>query len=175
MLWILICLTVEARPMPQRPGLPAGVVLDFCVRAELIDRRERQWYLNDRRNLLGDLRTLWNRYRTLHDAPPVCDVLRWPTLKQCEAALAFNEAFRDHLDNVMAVELTRRDSLRPVLAQNRKLREIWGRLRDARQDCYYVSVRRNALAELRALLGPADYYAGVMPPPAPLWLFQKSD
>jgi hypothetical protein len=62
-----------------------------------------------------------------------------------------------------------------VLEETRELFEVWNTLDDAQQGYYDEAFRRRKLARLRELLGPADYYAGRLPPPVPVWRFEEID
>ena len=43
------------------------------------------------------------------------------------------------------------------------------RLRDARCEHFYVTYRRQSLAQLRDLIGLEAFYTGRLPPHVPLW------
>ena len=47
--------------------------------------------------------------------------------------------------------------------------QVWNTLRDARCSFYYVAVRRQALKQLRELVGEPAFYRAELPPPLPTW------
>ena len=50
-----------------------------------------------------------------------------------------------------------------------KLYRAWNLLRDAQNECYYISVRRRSLMELCDLIGIDAYCRSQMPPHLPIW------
>jgi hypothetical protein len=61
------------------------------------------------------------------------------------------------------------DELRTIVAETDWLYRIYDALRDARCEYFYVTYRRQALAQLRDLVGMEAYYSGQLPPHVPLW------
>lgn len=53
--------------------------------------------------------------------------------------------------------------------------EAWGHLHEALDTKCSDDYRRGRLHQLRRLIGPRAYYAGMMPCPAPLWALPRSD
>ena len=74
--------------------------------------------------------------------------------------LAFNRAYRQHLDNRQAMELSNAWELHEMLLEADRLYQIWDLVRDTRCDYYYVTVRRQALKKLKELIGDQAYYSG---------------
>lgn len=58
-----------------------------------------------------------------------------------------------------------------ALADMRRRYHVWEMVRTAKQYGYDCAVRREALAELRCLLGEEDFYAGWLPHPVPIQVF----
>ena len=63
----------------------------------------------------------------------------------------------------------------PAMAETDRLYRIWDLVRDAGSDCYYVSVRRQALQTLRQAIGVGDFANGNLPPHVPVWRFSQRD
>ena len=86
--------------------------------------------------------------------------------------LAFNRAYRQHIDIRQPGEPASWWELRSALQETDHLYQIWDTVRDARCEYYYVTVRRQALKRLREMLGEEAYYSGRLPPYVPMWRFQ---
>jgi hypothetical protein len=121
----------------------------------------------------SDLSLLRRRYRDLADAPPLCDSERFPERSAVNEFLAFNRAYRQHIDAAVTAESTRGWELRTALQETDQLYYIWDTVRDARCEYYYVTVRRQALKRLREQLGEQAYYQTKLPPYVPLWRFRE--
>ena len=52
---------------------------------------------------------------------------------------------------------------------------VWDKVRDVHCEYHYVTYRRQALQELRELVGPRAYYTGQLPPHVPLWRIPVAD
>jgi hypothetical protein len=147
----------------------------LAVRWEILDPREVRYVLARPEDFASDLQLLQRRYQDLADAPLLQDCERFPDRATINDLLAFNRAFRRHIDVRQPVELARWWELRTVLQETEQLYQIWDTVRDARCEYYYVTVRRQALKRLRDLLGNDAYYTGQLPPYVPVWHFQQID
>ena len=142
---------------------------------ELIDPREEGLLFARVSDFPCDIELVRRRYAELIDAPPVCDAYRLPTKDTAGELLVFNRTYyatlkqrRDLLgDNVGAVV--------PAMAETDRLYRIWDLVRDAGSDCYYVSVRRQALLALRQAIGVEDFANANLPPHVPVWRFTRAD
>jgi hypothetical protein len=149
-----------------------AAVQDVAVDWELLDPREVRYVLARPEDFAADLTLLRRRYHDLADAPALHDCLRFPDRAAVNDLLAFNRAYRQHIDTRQPMELSRWWELRTALQETDHLYQVWDTVRDARCEYYYVTVRRQALKKLRELLGEEAYYAGRMPPYVPLWRFR---
>jgi hypothetical protein len=147
----------------------------LAVQFEILDPREVKYFFSGPENYLSDLKLLRRRYQDLVDAPRANDAFRFPERNVVNDLLSFNRSFRQNLDARQAIETTREWELREALQETDRLYKIWDKLRDARCDYYYVTVRRQELKELRELVGDEAYFTGVMPPYVPIWRFQSLD
>ena len=93
------------------------------------------------------------RFQDLADAPLLEDCQRFPDRATVNDLLAFNRAYRRHIDVRQPVELARWWELRTILQETEQLYQVWDTVRDARCEYYYVTVRRQALKRLREMLG----------------------
>jgi len=147
----------------------------LAIQWEILDPREVRYVLTRSEDFTSDLKLLRRRYHELADAPPLYDCHRFPDRSAISDLLAFNRAYRQHLDSRQSVELVHWWELREAIQETDRLYQVWDTIRDARCDYYYVTVRRQALKRLRETLGPEAYYTGCLPPHVPIWLFQRVD
>jgi hypothetical protein len=163
---------------PEGAGLEGYAYLRPTVQAlavqwEVLDPREVRYILARPEDFVADLTLLRRRFQDLANAPNLSDGLRFPDRATVNDFLAFNRAYRQHIDVRQPVELAHWWELRTALQETDQLYQIWDMVRDARCDYYYVTVRRQALKRLRELIGEEDYYAGRLPPVVPVWRFQR--
>ena len=147
----------------------------LALRWEILDEREKRYVLTRPEDFTADLQLLQRRYHELANAPPVSDCRRFPDRTVVSELLAFNRAYRQHMEMRQAVELVHWWEFREAAQEADRLYQIWDNVRDARCDYYYVTVRRHALQKLRDTIGPEAYYAGTLPPHVPVWRFQRID
>lgn len=147
----------------------------LAVRWEILDPREIRYVLARHQDVECDIKLLRRRYQDLQFAPPLHDCMRFPPRECISDMLAFNRAYRQHLDARQSVELVRWWDIREAICETDRLYQIWDAARDSRCEYYYVTVRRQALQRLRETLGPQNYYGGCMPPYVPIWRFQPID
>jgi len=165
--------TPEPTPTADEWQATQAALHAVAIRWEILDPREARYVLARPEDFQNDLNLLRRRYKELSDAPLLADNQRFPDRGAVNEMLAFNRAYRRHLDGRQPMETDRATPLQAALRETDKLYQVWDSVRDARCDFYYVTVRRQALKKLRDLLGPDDYYAGKLPPYVPLWRFQE--
>lgn len=164
----------EALATPEAWAV-APLVQDLAVQWELLDLRERPHFLARWEEFATDLRLLQRRYEELHDAPPLSDADRLPPRSVSTDRIAFNRAYRSHLDGRRSLEPHRLQMLEEAIAQTDALCRVHDAARDARCEYFYCTPRRAALKRLRDQLGPEAYYAGRWPPHVPVHLFRPID
>jgi hypothetical protein len=147
----------------------------LAVNWEVLDPREMRYVLTRQEDFSSDVKLLRRRYRELADAPPLQDCMRFPDRALINELLAFNRAYRQHLDNRQALEQAFWWELREAVQETERLYEVWDTVRDARCDYYYITVRRQALKKLRATVGENAYWSGRLPPHVPIWRFARID
>lgn len=169
---------------PDPADKPADVAAFTTVRPtlqclgvawELLDPRECRRTFMRAEDLACDLRLLRKRYDELCDAPPLHDCMRFPDRSLVNEMIAFNRAYKAHLESRAPLELTWWWELHESLQETERLFQIWDLVRDARCQFYYVNVRRGSLKKLRETLGPVAYYGGQLPPHVPIWRFARID
>jgi len=164
--------TIELDSLKLLPSGLRAQIQKTAVRLQILDPREVRYILARPEDFHADLNILRRRYSELANAPTIEDCLRFPDRTVVNDLLAFNRAYRQHIDVRQPVELIHWWELRMALEETEQLYQIWDAVRDARCDYYYVHVRRQALKRLREQIGDQAYYSGDLPPCVPLWRFQ---
>jgi hypothetical protein len=139
--------------------------------AEILDPREDRFLTGQSRDAIGDLRELQQRAESLAQAPPLAECQCFPERKLINDLLAFNRAYRSDLLARLAVDPLHVEELRVALAETEQLYLVWNALRDAQCEYYYVTVRRQALQQVREQIGMRAFYSGELPPHVPYWHF----
>jgi hypothetical protein len=147
----------------------------MAVSWEILDPREMRYILARPEDFAADLNLLRRRCQELTSAPTVEDCLRFPERPKVNELLAYNRAYRQHMDMRQPLELVHGWELRLALQETDRLYQIWDKVRDARCPYYYVTVRRQALKQLREMVGEECYYSGNLPPCVPLWRFRDGN
>jgi hypothetical protein len=160
---------------PERFAVLRPTLQKLAVDWEILDPREVRYVLTRAEDFSTDLKLLRRRQRELADAPASSDGLRFPERAVISDLLAFNRAYRQHVDGRQAVETVHWWELREAVQEADRLYYIWDTVRDARCEYYYVTVRRQALKRLQEMIGAEAYHAGQLPPHVPLWRFQRID
>ena len=151
------------------------VLQRWAIDAELMDPHEVPYLLTKPEDALADCCTLYKRWQDLADAPHLVDCARLPSLDVAMAMIDFNLTYQTNMIARRNFNMTRYWDYEPVLHECIQLYSVWDSLRDAQREYYYVTFRRHALKKLREQIGYGAYYAGMMPPPAPLWAFHEID
>ena len=146
----------------------------IALHLELLDPKET-YVLEERDDFAGDLKLLQGRYQDLRAAPPLVDCQRFPDREMVGDLLAFNRLYREGLHNRLNVDRVHSEDLKAALSETDFLYRVWDKVRDARCEYYYVTYRRQALQELRDMVGARAYYTGQLPPHVPLWRIPVAD
>ncbi len=172
--------TTPSGPAPAAaPAAPPGslrtALQQLAVAWEILDPREVRYVLARAEDFPGDLKLLRRRYRNLHGAPALSECQRFPDRSMVNELLTFNRTYRNFLTARQPVDLVHGEELRAALNETDQLYQIWDAVRDARCSYYYVTVRRQALKQLRELIGMEAFYRGQLPPHVPIWRFPEID
>ena len=162
-------------PPPDVQDWPAvqEAIQSLAVEWEILDPREVRYVMARIEDWENDIALLRRRYQELKDAPKLSDAQRFPDRNTVAELLAFNRAYRRHLDSRQPLEQDRGHGLRTALKETDYLYQVWDSVRDARCEYYYITVRRQALKRLRQMVGPEAYNTAELPPYVPLWRFQE--
>lgn len=177
---IAICLlttpsTTEIRNIEQYNTPEVRCILQkLAVEEEVLDPREVRYILERPEDFKTDLALIRKRYDDLFDAPRVADCMRFPTRDVINDMLAFNRAYKNHLEMAKSIDWNKAwyDN---AIEETDFLYKLWDKARDSRCEYYYVTVRRQALKDLNGMMkGWGGYYNG-MPPHVPIWRFRRID
>jgi hypothetical protein len=169
------CGTMESPELPEMfPALRIQLQA-LAVTWEILDPREVRYILARPEDFAADLTLLRRRYQELVTAPLVEDSFRFPERSTVNEYLAYNRAYRQHINVRQPLELVHWWEVRVALQETDRLYLVWDCVRDARCPYYYVTVRRQALKRLRELIGEESYYSGTLPPCVPVWYFQEAN
>lgn len=157
----------------HRPLAPA--LRTLALNWELLDPRELGYVLAEADDFASDLKLLQGRFQDLRAAPRLAEALRFPGRDMAGDLLAFNRTYRESLTNRLALDMIHGDELRAAVTETDFLYRVWDMVRDARCDYYYITYRRQALKQLRELVGPQAFYSGQLPPHVPLWRIPIAD
>lgn len=175
---VLLTASPDSADPPELSGMFPALRLPLqalAVELEILDPREVRYLLTRPEDFAADLALLRRRYHELATAPALVDALRFPERATVNELLAFNRSYRQHMDVRQPLELVHWWELRAVVEETDRLYRVWDKVRDARCPYYYVTVRRQALKDLRELVGEAAYYSGNLPPCVPLWHFREAN
>ncbi len=153
----------------------APTLSNVALSWELIDPREEGLLFARRGDFPCDVELVQRRYAELSDAPPVSDALRLPNKETAGELLAFNRTYYATLKQRHELLGDNMGAVVPAMTETDRLYRIWDLVRDAGSDCYYVSVRRQALLTLRQAIGVADFAYAKLPPHVPVWRFSQRD
>ncbi len=140
----------------------------FCT--EIVGPHER--WIDDYRSELNYVR---RHTRELVDAPPLGDASSLPPLAISREARCFNLNYQHNLELRRNLALHRQEELDEALQEAKHLATIWALVDTATCSSQSWVCRRAALLRLREMLGAEAYYAGAIPPCAPLWRFEMME
>jgi hypothetical protein len=142
---------------------------------ELLDPREVRYMLSRSEDFKNDLHMLQGRYQELLHAPLLSDSIRFPERNAVNDLLSFNRAYRQEMVARQPFDVVHGDAMREAVLETDQLYRVYDAVRDARCEYYYVHFRRQALAQLRDMIGVEAFYSGKLPPPVPTWRFRSID
>jgi hypothetical protein len=146
----------------------AGAIRVLAIQWEILDPLETH-ILSQAQDFVADLRVLQSRYHEFAAAPQIQECYRLPERTVVEDLLAFNRCLQKDLKERLALDRIHAADLQAALEETEQLFQIWDAVREARCEYYYVTARRQALQQLRNLIGMDAFYTGQLPPHVPLW------
>lgn len=167
---------------PPPPPVPASTAIyrlvtlpltHYLIASQVADQRELTWYFREPQHFSAELHTMWWRFVDLADAPPIADAYRLASREQAKWAVQAGMAYEAHLKAAIVKTEVERELLSDRLSESAILLKIYCELCYAHEPMYSMHVRRLSLKAIRQTIGDADYYAGRLPPPAPIWRFHR--
>jgi hypothetical protein len=149
--------------------LLAGPVRVLALRWEVLDPRESGHLLARADDFKDDLRTLQERFEELRTAPPLCEADRFPGRELVSDMMAFNRTYHETIAKRLELDRIHAEELRQALHETDQLHRVWNTVHEINCPYYYVTYRRQALRQLRDLIGEQAFYTGNLPPHVPLW------
>jgi hypothetical protein len=148
----------------------APTLRQVAIGWQILDRREAdEDILAKADHFAEDLELLQKRLLDYSGAPAVAECERLPERDLISQYINLNRAYHKELSERLQLDQLHSEEIRAALQETEQLFHIWDTVRDARCKYYYVTVRRQALQELRELVGAEAYYRGELPPPLPVW------
>jgi hypothetical protein len=148
---------------------------DCAESLEIMDVRERPYILGRDDDIYSDVRLLRRRHMELLHAPHLWVGDLMPDSDTLSRNLAFNRQFRQELERRHRVDLGQARVLQAVMHETDNLHRIWDLAHDAMCGSYYIVYRRQALRNLREVIGEQAIQSGLLPPHIPIWRFQSID
>ena len=152
-----------------------GPLLTLAITTESLDARESRGLLVLPKEYEDDLRMLNRRWQCMLDCPWVADSERFLNRETISNWLCLNRGYLKRLEERLLIDTLNTPVILETMRETEILYKVWDAARDARCDYYYVWVRREALRNLRELIGPENFARGRMPPYLPVWRFERVD
>ncbi len=144
-------------------------LLVLAVDAQILDAREPLTHFTRAADAAADLKALQRRFQEHAFAPVVEDALRFPERAVVLDFLIDNRAYREELQGRMLLEPAQAGHLGVAAEEADELHRIWLLVAESRWTFLYVTARRQALQQLRGLVGDQAFYSGQLPPYLPVW------
>lgn len=107
------------------------------------------------------------------DLPPLEDLYRLPCDEIAKANCEFSDTFQGWCQTQASFDCCRADMFGAAKHEAIRLRLPWMWLVHARRQYDSDIERREALSKIRFAIGEDNYRLGILPPPVPLWRFDR--
>jgi hypothetical protein len=131
--------------------------------------------LVNHRNYQDDIRLIRARVGMLKDCPSIADSYRYPPKEIIWEMKIANSKYQRFVEHRLATNPQEWWELDQILQETRLIHRLWDLAYNARSESLAMSYRREALREIRNLIGPEAYYEGYLPPCVPVWRLQPID
>jgi hypothetical protein len=131
---------------------------DEGIRLEVIDPQSHYLTSLDR-NVVDEVEWYMTYKELLKKAPPVSDAEWLPSLEVIDGMIAQCDSYHAEWSEKLGCFVTFRKEILGALSANEHDRALWTLMKVARGN-YYISTKREALQDLRELLGAERYYKG---------------
>jgi hypothetical protein len=146
-----------------------GSLLALALDAQVLDPQEPQTYFTRTEGAAADLKALQRQFEEFAFAPLVEEALRFPKRDVVLDFLICNRAYRAELQLRALLEPARAAHFEIAMHEAEELHHIWVVVADTRWGFLSVTARRQALQQLRDLVGEQAFYSGELPPYLPVW------
>lgn len=145
----------------QMINLQWGVAMDLGITPNLAN----WWEATNFKPATMNLRRAYQQYK---DAPQAWEADRFLVTKDIASEMKqANRAYMRYLECVITYD---RETLRDAMRETNQLYAIWEQVHNMK--AYQGCNRRDALMQLKVLLGDDAFYTGTLPPCVPIWRFQ---
>ena len=127
-------------------------------------------------NETPELETLQKWWQELKDAPYADDAKRFPGWQVARSNCDWNRMYYSHLDALLPIyysNIGKSEDIRAAKRQLDYLYKVWKAVEQSNLGYMPIRSRREALQELRSLIGEEAYYSGKLPSHVPLELMQS--
>jgi hypothetical protein len=166
----VLALVFSPIDLPRPQHAPAAFWKELkalAMHLEIVGPHER--WIDDWRSEVGYVRRHWQELAT---APPLADAARFPDPAIVKECRNFNRAY-ERLLEARIDALHDQEKMLQALRETHTLGHVWALLETATSENQSWVCRRRSLMYLREILQPEAYYAGKLPPAAPLHRFEE--
>lgn len=146
-------------------------IITLGIEWEIIDIKESDCIMRRLVDWTEELDTIKRRYQNLKDAPKLIECNKLPEKTILRDMISFNRSYRHEMQKRADADMIEGELYRTIVRETDLLFNIYDKMEDARSEYFYVSVRRQALKDLRKLVGPENYYLNEWPCHVPIWRF----
>lgn len=141
----------------------------WAVQEELLDVEKDYLYWRTNDELPG---LMWDRWVDLRDAPKTWELDRFPNAELSVQSLEFNQKYKKYIQHNEALYEGQNTVYTEILTETAELYYAWDKLNDCHRPFYSKPMKRQLLKGLKEFIKEDRFYAGVMPPAAPVWRFE---
>jgi hypothetical protein len=141
------------------------------IAQEIIDGKETRYILDDPADFENEVNLVRDRAKRLANTPSISLAQGFPDRNWINEQMAFNRKHHQWLESQLQFQIDRQDYFREWIKENNRLYAVWDKIRDVKCEFYYVTVRRDAMRDLREMLGEEDFWGRHWPPTVPIWRF----
>ncbi len=167
---VLLYSPAEIPVAPQQSPEMWAALMEVSLALQIVSPAET-WAAD----FASETRYVRHYMRLLADAPPLADADLLPSRECVLDCRRFSEQYAAHLaeQQLGCPRLAARQV--QVLADAHALRHFWDRAAVATDSGRSWACRRQALTEMRGVIGAEAWYAGRWPAAAPVWGFHEID
>lgn len=178
--WMLITTPEMNDLKPYNTPEMRQAIVEVAIEQQLMDEQEKRYkfasiyhYKSSSDQIFqAELETLRERYKECKDAPRMEELSRFPDRVTVDRLIDFSNAHINHLEKEL-IFTDRMYYTKELIREARKLNNAWVLLSKSQTKHYYIVSKREALRDLRDLIGKENFDAGLMPDYVPTWRFRE--